>query len=89
MALTKEEKQAIIEKFKSAEGDTGSPQVQISLLTAQINDLSAHLKKHKKDNHSRRGLLGMVGRRAKLFNYLEKTTDKTTVLKLKKALKVQ
>lgn len=89
MALTKEEKQTIIEKFRGAEGDTGSPQVQISLLTAQINDLSAHLKKHKKDNHSRRGLLGMVGRRVKLFNYLEKTTDKTTVLKLKKALKVQ
>jgi len=89
MALTKEQKKEIIEKAKLAEGDTGSPQVQISLLTAQINDLSAHLKKHKKDNHSRRGLLGMVGRRSKLFAYLESTTDKTTVLKLKKTLKIQ
>jgi len=89
MALTKEQKKEIIEKSKLAEGDTGSPQVQISLLTAQINDLSAHLKKHKKDNHSRRGLLGMVGRRSKLFSYLESTTDKTTVLKLKKSLKIQ
>jgi small subunit ribosomal protein S15 len=80
MALTKEQKKEIIEK---------APQVQISLLTAQINDLSAHLKKHKKDNHSRRGLLGMVGRRSKLFSYLESTTDKTTVLKLKKSLKIQ
>jgi len=89
MALTKEQKKEIIEKSKLAEGDTGSPQVQISLLTAQINDLSVHLKKHKKDNHSRRGLLGMVGRRSKLFSYLESTTDKTTVLKLKKSLKIQ
>lgn len=89
MALTKEQKKEIIDKAKLAEGDTGSPQVQISLLTAQINDLSAHLKKHKKDNHSRRGLLGMVGRRSKLFSYLEGTTDKTTVLKLKKSLKIQ
>ena len=89
MALTKEQKQQVIEKFRSVEGDTGSPQVQIALLTAQINDLSAHLKKHKKDNHSRRGLLGMVGRRSKLFSYLESTTDKTTVLKLKKSLKIQ
>jgi small subunit ribosomal protein S15 len=89
MALTKEKKQEVIEKLKSSDGDTGSPQVQIGLLTAQINDLSAHLKKHKKDNHSRRGLLGMVGRRSKLFAYLESTTDKTTVLKLKKSLKIQ
>jgi len=88
MSLTKQEKQEIITKFKSADGDTGSPQVQIALLTAQINDLSSHLKKHKKDNHSRRGLLGMVGRRTKLFKYLENTTDKTTVLKLKKTLKL-
>ena len=89
MALTKEKKHEVIEKLKSSDGDTGSPQVQIGLLTAQINDLSAHLKKHKKDNHSRRGLLGMVGRRSKLFAYLESTTDKTTVLKLKKSLKIQ
>jgi small subunit ribosomal protein S15 len=89
MALTKVQKQEIIAEFKSADGDTGSPQVQIALLTAQINDLSAHLKKHKKDNHSRRGLLGMVGRRSKLFKYLESISDKTTVLKLKKSLKLQ
>jgi small subunit ribosomal protein S15 len=89
MALTKVEKQEIIGKFKLADADTGSPQVQIALLTVQINDLSEHLKKHKKDNHSRRGLLGMVGRRSKLFAYLENTTDKTTVLKLKKSLKIK
>ena len=86
MALTKEQKQEIIGKFKSSDGDTGSPQVQIALLTAQINDLSAHLKKHKKDNHSRRGLLGMVGKRVRLFKYLETSEGLSAVKKLKKEL---
>lgn len=88
MALTKETKQEIIEKFRTADADTGSPQVQIALLTAQIKDLSEHLKKHKKDNHSRRGLLSMVGRRLRLFKYMEKTQGDTAVKKLKKTLKL-
>ena len=63
----------IIEKYKRHEGDTGSPEVQIALLTERINHLTAHLKIHKKDHHSRRGLLMMVGQRRGLLNYLIKT----------------
>lgn len=63
----------IIEKYKRHEGDTGSPEVQIALLTERINHLTAHLKMHKKDHHSRRGLLMMVGQRRGLLNYLIKT----------------
>ncbi len=88
MALTKETKQDIIEKFKTADADTGSPQVQIALLTAQIKDLSEHLKKHKKDNHSRRGLLSMVGKRLRLFKYMEQTQGEDAVRKIKKTLKL-
>lgn len=88
MALTKEEKKTVVDKFKTSEGDTGSPQVQIALLTAQIKDLTEHLKKHKKDNHSRRGLLVMVGKRLRLFKYLEKTAGAEEVKKLKKTLKI-
>lgn len=71
MALNKEEKNEIVDKFALHEGDTGSPEVQIALLTAQIKDLSEHLKDHKKDNHSRRGLLNMVGKRRRLIQYLK------------------
>lgn len=67
------EKQEIIKGFQRAEGDTGSPEVQIALLTARINHLTEHLKVNKQDNHSRRGLLKMVGKRKGLLNYLEKT----------------
>ena len=67
-----EEKKAIIEEYAIHEGDTGSPEVQIALLTKRINDLTEHLKIHKKDFHSRRGLLKMVGRRRNLLNYLTK-----------------
>jgi small subunit ribosomal protein S15 len=88
MALTKEKKLEILTKFRTSDGDTGSPQVQIALLTYKINDLSEHLKKHKKDNHSRRGLLGMVGKRVRLFKYLEEKEGKTIVQKLKKALEL-
>jgi small subunit ribosomal protein S15 len=88
MALTKELKQEIIEKFRTSETDTGSPQVQIALLTHQINDLTEHLKTHKKDKHSRRGLLGMVGRRARLLKYLQDTATEDEVKKLKRALKI-
>lgn len=63
-------KQEIMTKFQRHEGDTGSPEVQIALLTERINHLTAHLKMHKKDHHSRRGLLMMVGQRKGLLNYL-------------------
>ena len=63
---------AIIEANRTHEGDTGSPEVQIAILTKRINDLTGHLKTHKKDHHSRRGLLKMVGHRRNLLNYLKK-----------------
>lgn len=68
--MLKEEKQSIIEQYKIHEGDTGSPEVQIAILTARINNLTAHLKENNKDHHSRRGLLKMVGHRRNLLNYL-------------------
>lgn len=64
-------KQIIIEEFKTHEGDTGSPEVQIAILTRRINDLNEHLRVHKKDHHSRRGLLKMVGKRRNLLRYLK------------------
>ena len=70
--MTKERKQEIINNFKRDEKDTGSSEVQIALLTERINELTEHLKVHKKDNHSRRGLLQMVGKRSNLLNYLAK-----------------
>jgi len=70
--MDKETKTSIIEKFALSEGDTGSPEVQIALLTERINHLTEHLKIHKKDHHSRRGLLKMVGKRRGLLNYLMK-----------------
>lgn len=70
--MLKEEKQAIIEQNKLHDGDTGSPEVQIAVLTARINTLTEHLKVNKKDHHSRRGLLKMVGHRRNLLNYLMK-----------------
>jgi small subunit ribosomal protein S15 len=71
MALTKQKKTKVIETSKTHEKDTGSPEVQISLFTEQIKKLAAHLKKNKKDNHSRRGLLKMVSKRKKLLSYLK------------------
>jgi len=70
--MLKEEKNAIIKEYAQHEGDTGSPEVQIALLTKRINELTEHLKTHKKDHHSRRGLLKMVGQRRNLLNYLTK-----------------
>ncbi len=70
--LRKEEKTEVILANATHEGDTGSPEVQIAILTRRINDLNAHLKEHKKDTHSYRGLLKMVGRRRNLLNYLKK-----------------
>ncbi|MDI6632401.1 MAG: 30S ribosomal protein S15 [Bacillota bacterium] len=71
MALTVEKKQTIIESFRLHENDTGSPEVQVAILTERINQLSEHLKVHKKDFHSRRGLLKLVGQRRSLLNYLK------------------
>jgi small subunit ribosomal protein S15 len=87
--LTKKEKDAIIRKFQTHKDDTGSPEVQIAILTKEIEQVSEHLKIHRKDNHSRRGLLKMVGNRRRLLRYLksedEKRYDKlVTKLKLKK-----
>ena len=70
--MEKERKNEIIESYKLHDGDTGSPEVQIALLTERINHLNEHLKLHKKDHHSRRGLLKMVGQRRGLLNYLKK-----------------
>ena len=70
--MDKQKKQEIIAKFARSEGDTGSPEVQIALLTQRINDLNAHLASHKQDHHSRRGLLMMVGQRRSMLGYLKK-----------------
>ena len=73
MALTKEMKQEIINKYARKAGDTGSAEVQIAILTAEINELTEHLKEHKHDHHSRRGLLKKVGQRRSMQEYLRKT----------------
>ena len=72
MTLLNEEKNSIITEFKTHEQDTGSAEVQVALLTTRINQLTEHLKQHKKDHHSRRGLLMMVGHRRRLLNYLSR-----------------
>ena len=69
--IDKNQKETIIKDYQLKEGDTGSLEVQVALLTARINDLNEHLKEHKKDHHSRRGLLKMVGQRRNLLNYLK------------------
>jgi small subunit ribosomal protein S15 len=71
MAITKEMKADLIEKHRLHESDTGSPEVQISLLTARINDLTEHMQRHKKDFHSRHGLLKLVGKRRRLLDYIK------------------
>lgn len=71
LSLSVEEKRAIIEKYRVHDSDTGSPEVQVAILTERINYLTEHLKTHKKDHHSRRGLLKMVGRRRALLDYLK------------------
>ncbi|HLE49268.1 MAG TPA: 30S ribosomal protein S15 [Patescibacteria group bacterium] len=88
MALSKDKKQEIIKKFAIEKGDTGSPEVQIALLSVQIDKLAEHLKEHKKDNHSRRGLLSMVAKRRRLLNYLKKRSEER-YLKLTKELKLE
>jgi small subunit ribosomal protein S15 len=76
MAITKEQKQEIIDQYGRGDGDTGSPEVQIALLTARINDLTEHFKTHKKDHASRRGLLMMVSKRSSLLKYLRQHNRK-------------
>ena len=76
MVLLKEKKAKIIDEFKAHARDTGSAEVQIAILTERINLLASHFKEHKKDHHSRRGLLSLVGRRRRLLNYLKKKDSK-------------
>ncbi len=73
MTLTLEAKREIVGRFGKSEADTGSTEVQVALLTARINELTEHLRTHKKDHHSRRGLLMLVGQRRRLLNYLNRT----------------
>ncbi len=87
MALTKEQKLEIIEKFRQEENDTGSPEVQVALLTASIEELTDHLKSHKKDNHSRLGLLKQVAKRRRLMNFLQRVSEER-FQKLTKKLKL-
>lgn len=87
--LLKEEKEVIVKKFARKEGDTGSPEVQVAILTEEINRLTAHMKEHKHDYHSQRGLMRMVGKRRNLLKYLKnKDLDRyqtlITELKLRK-----
>jgi small subunit ribosomal protein S15 len=74
MAFTTADKAKVVSEFQRAQGDTGSPEVQVALLTNRINDLTTHFKEHTKDHHSRRGLLRMVSRRRKLLDYLKSTS---------------
>ena len=73
MALTQEQKKVIMADYATVADDTGSPEVQVAMLSKRIADLTEHLKTHKHDHHTRRGLLGLVGRRRRLLKYLEKT----------------
>lgn len=82
--LTTRQKLNILKEHGDHETDTGSPAVQVALLTKQINELTAHLKKHRKDNHSRRGLLKMVGKRKKLLDYMAKKDSKKYSAVIKK-----
>ena len=87
MTLTKKQKKNIITKFAVKKGDTGSPEVQIALLTKKIKSLTSHLKDHKKDFHSKKGLLSMVSKRRRLLNYL-KDKDEERYNQLLKGLKL-
>lgn len=85
MALSAQEKEAIVKEYQQAEGDTGSPEVQVALLTANINKLQGHFADNKQDHHSRRGLIRMVNQRRKLLDYL-KSKDTTRYAELIKKL---
>ena len=86
--LTAQKKQNLIKKFRTHDSDTGSPQVQISILTAEIEDLTKHLRDHKKDNSSRRGLINKVNERRRLTKYLERE-DPAALEKIKAELKLR
>ena len=88
MTMTAERRSALIKDFGTKEGDTGSPEVQVALLTARINSLTDHFKTHKKDNHSRRGLLKMVSQRRGLLDYL-KSRDEGRYQTLIKRLEIR
>ncbi len=88
MSITAERKEALIEEFAQTKGDTGSPDVQVAILTERIKNLTEHFKDHKKDNHSRRGLLKMVSRRRKLLDYI-KSKDEPRYQALIKTLGVR
>ncbi len=88
MVLNVQGKKDLIDKFKRHEGDTGSPEVQVAILTRRINELTEHFKEHKKDHHSRRGLLMLVGQRRRLLNYL-KEMDIKRYRELVKALSLR
>jgi len=88
MSITATERKDVVQKFARQEGDTGSPEVQVALLTQRINDLTEHLKVHKKDKHSRRGLMLMVGQRRRLLTYLARK-DITRYRKLVEALELR
>lgn len=75
MTLTVDQKRAVVEKFQRAQGDTGSPEVQVALLSERITSLGGHFEAHKKDHHSRRGLLKMVNQRRKLLDYLKREDE--------------
>ncbi|MBV8060639.1 MAG: 30S ribosomal protein S15 [Alphaproteobacteria bacterium] len=75
MSITAERKQTLIKKFGRAKGDTGSPEVQVAILTDRINTLTKHFESHKKDHHSRRGLLMLVSNRRQLLDYLKRTSQ--------------
>lgn len=84
MPLTTSQKQAVITEFQTTKGDTGSPEVQIALLTKRIQRLAEHLKNHAHDVHSRRGLLSMIAKRRRLINFLKKVDDQRVTEILKK-----
>jgi small subunit ribosomal protein S15 len=88
MAITRTERKSVVEKYARKESDTGSPEVQVALLTQRINDLTEHLKAHKNDAHSRRGLMLMVGQRRRLLTYLARK-DVARYRKLVEALELR
>ena len=88
MAITKDRKTSIIDQYRRAAADTGSPEVQVALLTARINELTEHLQKHRKDYSSRRGLLMMVSQRRRLLDYLH-NTDNARYIAVTKKLKLR
>ena len=84
MSITTERKQELINEFATGKGDTGSPEIQVSILSERIKNLTEHLSKHKKDHHSRRGLLIMVGKRRRLLDYLKRENQERYLTLIKR-----